>query len=256
MCRWCEKAASDSRYKQLISSMHADDQDRLEHTCRLASSLESIVPVAYSSIRYPVPLLAPFFDARAAYSVPHNYYQPLLVDGQPLGVAFAHGSMRSVFFSGSRLMVFSKNVHHTEGQEFFSSFLLLHLEKSEYAARLEGEALTLSCDITKAMKNLLTGQVEKKRIAFHFVHQPIASRFVTKDQLTQSGHLKAAYEKYGGHEARLASVDIEGFAITVPHFAPHPYLLQEHGEFGFDTPRAMQEMVLEYFRAHLERVEG
>jgi hypothetical protein len=44
---------------------------------------------------------------------------------------------------------------------------------------------------------------------------------------------------------------MEGYAITVPHFSPHPYMIQLCKEFGYDEPRAMQEHVIDYFRAHL-----
>lgn len=251
MCEWCTKAKASSAYTNFLKSMFNDDEERIETTKVLASKLQTITPQLYTSMQYPAQLLYPMFDARAAYSVPHNYYQNLLLDGERTGVTFAHGSMRSVFFVKQRLVIFSKNVKHMEGKEFFSGFLLLHLDPKEYSYELKDEELSIKCDITKPLKNLLTGKVEKKKIFFNFVHKAITNRIVSKDQIMSSSHLRSIYSKYGGLKGRMASIDIEGYAITVAHFAPHPYMLQTYKDFGFSEHRKMQEHVLDYFRAHL-----
>ena len=50
---------------------------------------------------------------------------------------------------------------------------------------------------------------------------------------------------------KSSSIDMEGYAITVPHFSPHPYLLQLHAQFGFGSNRDFQEHVIDYFKEHL-----
>ena len=45
---------------------------------------------------------------------------------------------------------------------------------------------------------------------------------------------------------------MEGYVVTVPHFSPHPYMLQLHKEFGFKDNKDFQERgVFEYFKNHL-----
>jgi hypothetical protein len=59
------------------------------------------------------------------------------------------------------------------------------------------------------------------------------------------------YERFGGAQLKSASMDMEGYAITVPHFSPHPYMLQLRKEFGFAENKEFQLHVADYFRAHL-----
>lgn len=251
MCQWCEKARKSVAYTNFLREMQKEDMQRIEATKEFAQQLETVELQVCSSMEYPFTFLQPMFEARAAYAVPHNYYQNLHVQGERAGVAFAHGSMRSMFFAGSRLVLFSKNVQHREGREFFTSFVLLHLESKEFSFVWKENDLTVRAQVEKPMKNLLTGKVEKKQIAFNFVHQNVQNRIVSREQVMQSSLLKNVYKNYMGVGKKMASVDIEGYAITVPHFAPHPYLLQTHAKFGFTGNRDMQEHVLDYFRAHL-----
>jgi hypothetical protein len=49
----------------------------------------------------------------------------------------------------------------------------------------------------------------------------------------------------------FASADLEGYVVTVPHFSPHPYLLQAGAELGHPTNRHFQEHVIDYLKEHL-----
>ena len=232
--------------------MHADDLLRLENSKKLATDLKTLTHSIYSSVKWPVKLNHPMFEARAAYSVPHNYFQSLAINDEKQPGAFAHGSMRSMFFVDKRLFLFSKNVAHDQALDFFSSFLLMHFEKDEYKLELESERIVISANIEKSMRNLITNKVEKTKVEFTFVNESVKNRIVSKEQVADSGYLKGIYEKYGGLASKISSIDLEGYAITVPHFSPHPYLLQLHKELGFESNRDFQERgVLEYFKAHL-----
>jgi len=254
MCKICDIAKSSPDYDVLMQKMLEEDQVRLEFSKQMAEEIRPIKKFICSSIKWPIKLHFPFFEARTAFSVPQNYFQNLLIDNERQGVTFAHGAMRSIFFSGDDLMVFSKTVNHKEGKEFFTSFVLAHFGPNEYAAKVEGENITIKVDAEKQMRNLLTGEVEKKRIAFNFVNNPVKARIVTKEQIFTSAQFKSVYAKFGGASAKSASIDIEGYAITVPHFSPHPYLLQLHEKFGYGSNRQFQEnLVKDYFLAHLKK---
>jgi len=254
MCELCERAKNSAGYLSLLSKMLEEDMARLEFSKALAGDIRLLGSNLYTSVSWPVKLSYPMFDARAAYSVPYNYFQNLYLDGERLGVAFAHGAMRSVFFADKRLMLLSKSVNTRDGREFLTSMLLLHLEAGEYSATKAGDGtLMLSADVTKPMKNLVTGRVENKKLLFNFTHKPVAGRIVTREKVLTSAQFRNVYSKYGGAQLKSASIDLEGYAITVPHFAPHPYMLQLNQDFGFASNRQFQENVEEYFNAHLGR---
>ncbi|MEW6036268.1 MAG: hypothetical protein AB1529_06655 [Candidatus Micrarchaeota archaeon] len=251
MCQLCQKAKAMEAYGALVSGMLEEDKSRMEHTKLMAESLSPIKRAVYSSMNWPVRLVYPMFEARAAYAVPNNYFQNVLLDDERLGNGFAHGAMRSLFFAGERLIVLSKSVNFKDAKEFFTSFLLLHLEKGEYEVKAGAGEMRISASVEKPMMNLVTGKPEKKRIAFTFIHQGVEGRIVSREQAATSARFKSVYEKYGGASMKSASMDMEGYAITVPHFSPHPYMLQLHEQFGYKDNKEMQLHAVDYFREHL-----
>ena len=251
MCELCRKAKEVRGYDEFISRMLEEDKARLEYSKVMALSISLIGKSLFSSMNWPVKLVYPMFEARAAYAVPNNYFQNINVDGERLGNGFAHGAMRSFFFAGGKLVVFSKSVNFHDAKEFFTSFLLLHLEKGEYEAKEGAGEIRISADVEKPMVNLVSGKVEKKRVSFTFIHQPVIGRIVSKEQAANSARFKNVYDRYGGAQMKSSSMDMEGYAITVPHFSPHPYMLQLHKEFGFETNKDFQMNVADFIRAHL-----
>ncbi len=256
MCDLCEKAKNSRQYEQYISKMLEEDKSRLEYTKVMAGALPSLA--AYSSMNWPIKFVYPMFEARTAYAVPNNYFQNIVLDGERLGNSFAHGAMRSIFFVGERLVVFSKAVNFKDGKEFFTSFLLIHLDKNEYTieggmGNELGETVTITSRIEKPMMNLITGKAEKKQIAFSFNHQKVEGRIVSKDHVLSSARFKSVYEKYGSTQIKSGSMDMEGYAITVPHFSPHPYMLQLHEDFGYSDNKELQLHVMDYWRTHLAK---
>ncbi|HSB47214.1 MAG TPA: hypothetical protein VLD37_04305 [Candidatus Bilamarchaeum sp.] len=251
MCDYCSKSKMPGQYADLVSKMLDEDKERMERSKIAAEELSPIKKSVYSSMSWPVKLVYPMFEARAAYAVPNNYFQNIALGEERLGNSFAHGAMRSVFFAGDRLVLFSKGVNFKDGKEFFTSFLLLHLEKGEYEAKAAGNEIKISASVEKPMMNLITGKAEKKRVAFAFIHQSVAGRIVSKDQVASSARFKNVYDKYQGAQMKSGSMDMEGYAVTVPHFSPHPYMLQCRKDFGFETNKDFQLKVEDYFRAHL-----
>ncbi len=252
MCRFCQAAKGNTEYNGLISKMMEEDAARMEYSKKMADSLSVIKRALYSSMSWPVKLVYPMFEARTAFAVPNNYFQNITIDDERLGNSFAHGAMRSVFFAGDRLVLFSKTVNFRDADEYFTSFLLLHLEKGEYKVQKGAGEIRITASVEKPMMNLYSGKTERKRIAFGFVHQSVEGRIVSKEQAAASAHFKTVYGKYaGGTQIKSGSMDMEGYAITVPHFSPHPYMLQLHQQFGFETNKEFQLHVKEYFEEHL-----
>ncbi len=246
-----ERAKEIIQYRSFIEKMHQEDLSRLDSTRRFSEDLRPLLGACYSSMEWPVKFFEPMFEARTTYAVPKNYYQGILLDSEKLGVGFSHGSMRSIFFVGDRLILFSKLTNHRKGEEFFTSFLLVHLDSHEFTVKQKLDKLFISCDVAKPMLNLVTRKPEKKSIKFNFVHQSVKNRIVSKEQVVQSARFKQVYQRFGGARKKAASIDLEGYAVTVPHFSPHPYMLQLHQEFGFSSNRDMQEHVMDYFNEHL-----
>lgn len=252
MCDFCEKARSIGEYDQFMEKMLQEDRDRMEYSRAMVQSLSPISKSIYASMDWPVKLVHPMFEARAAYAVPNNYFQNIHLDEERLGNSFGHGAMRSLFFAGDRLVVFSKTTNFHDSREFFTSFLLLHFEKNEYDAKVSGGEIKLTVQAEKLMKNLITEKVEKKKIVLSFVNQSVQGKIVSREQAAASSRFKNVYDKYIGADMKAASMDMEGYAITVPHFSPHPYMLQLHEKFGFATNKELQLHVEDYFKVHIQ----
>lgn len=246
-----EKAMRIPGYADILGKMLDDDKARMEYSKEMAKQMGLIGKNCYSSMKWPVKLVHPMFEARTAYAVPNNYFQNVMLAGERIGNSFAHGAMRSVFFVGNRLVLFSKSTNFKDGKEFFISFLLLHLEKGEYKLTDKMGELSLTARVEKPMKNLITGAVEKKEVFFNFIHKPVEGRIVSKDRAARSARFKNVYSRFGGAHTKSASMDLEGYAITVPHFSPHPYMLQLAKEFGYEDNKDFQLHAADYFRARL-----
>ena len=254
MCNLCEKVKKSTNYNSFMEKMLSADVERIEFSKTMAEEMPSLSNLLYTSVNYPIELVYPMFEARTAFSVPSNYYQQLTVGEERHSNAFAHGAMRSLFFIGTRLFLFSKTVNHKDGKEFFTSFALLHFDKGEFRYSWEGDNLTISFDGDKTMKNLITEKTEKKHILFNFFSQNVKNHIVSREDVATSSQFKAIYAKHGTATSRVASIDIEGYAITVHHFSPHPYLLQISQELGYGSNREFQERgVLAYFKEHLSQ---
>ncbi|MDD5023194.1 MAG: hypothetical protein PHU63_03430 [Candidatus ainarchaeum sp.] len=253
MCILCEKTKEISEYKTLISKSIIRDQEILRNTEILSQEKMPILQeLCYSSVKWPVKLYYPMFEARNAFAVPNNYFQSLFINGGKMGVYFSHGSTRSVFFSGERLILLSKTINHHEGMDYFTSFTLAHFNKNEYVYGYEDGIFYIRAKIKKTFFNLINKKIENKEISFNFLHYSLKNRILSKDQALTSTHMKNIYDNYSSITAKLSSSDLAGYVISVPHFSPHPYLLQVHEQLGYGSNRELQEFgVNRYFESHL-----
>jgi hypothetical protein len=252
MCKICEIASLSSEYLALLEKMAGEDRLRFKATKEFVEKLPSLSRNLYTSLNWPTRLSVPLFEARAAFAVPHKYFQQLLLDGERMGNHFGHGATRSVFFSGKKLVLFSKTVGQEAGRPFFSSFLFTHFEPNEYSVAYDGKDMKIAVDAEKPLKNLITGKVETKKIHFNFFHQNLEGKILSKQQAMQSSYVKKILGKRGNVRTLFASADLEGYVVSVSHFSPHPFLLRMHQDFGYGSSRQFQEHVLDYFKEHLK----
>ncbi len=251
MCKICDGAANNSEYLSLLNKSTEEDCLRLDTSRKFTDKYPSLAHNLYTSLKWPTKLSKPLFEARVAFAVPNNYFQHLHLDGERTGNHFAHGATRSIFFSGDNLVLFSKTIAQDAGRPFLSSFLFTHFNKKEYSVAYDGKDMKISVNIEKPLKNLITGKIERRRITFTFFHQGIEGRIISKEQAVQSSYVKKMYGKRGNVRTLFASADLEGYVVSVSHFAPHPFLLRLCKEFGFESFRGFQEHVMDYFIEHL-----
>lgn len=256
MCRICEAAASSNGYLSMLGKSLSEDSARIESSKKFLDKFPSISKSMYTSLKWPAQLSKPLFEARAAFAIPTNYFQQILLDGEKMGNHFSHGSTRSIYFSGEKLILLSKSVSQEAGVPFMGSFLFLHFDKNEYSFAYDGQDLRISADVEKPLKNVITGKVEKKRIRFDFFHQNLEGRIISKEQAMQSSYVQKAYGTRGDVRSLFASADLEGYVVSVNHLSPHPFMLQNAKDFGFETYRQFQEHVLDYFSEHLGFTKG
>ncbi len=250
MCRLCS-AAENSSYPKKMDAMVQEDLAIIERTRPFLEKFPSVKNSLLTTVEFPPTLHKPLFEARNAYTLISNYFQQLLLDGNKQSPMFSGGSTRSIFFSGDYLMLLSKSAAQDAGRVFFGHYLLFHFTKDEYEAKYEGSTLSLSANCTKKARNLLTGEVREHRISFNFLHQKTEGRILKKEEAMRSDYVRKIYSARGAMKDIFASADLEGYVITVPHFSPHPYLLQCGNELGHPTNRHFQENLLEYLLEHL-----
>jgi len=250
MCRLCP-ALANSSYFSKMDAMLQEDLGRVERSRGMSEKFPSVRSSLLTTVNFPPKIRKPLFEARTAYTLINNYFQQLMLDGNKQSAMFSGGSTRSIFFSGDYLMLLSKSVAQDAGVDFFGHYLLFHFTKDEYEAKFDGSNLSISVNCRKKAKNLISGENEEHAISFNFIHQPVEGRILKKEEAMRSDYVRKIMGARAGGGDIFASADLEGYVITVPHFSPHPYLLQAGKEVGHESNRHFQEHVLDYILEHL-----
>lgn len=254
MCQLCEKTANLTNYQEIFESAFEEDQQIIEKTREKAHEMKGITNSFLTTINFPFKVKMPLFEPRVGFCTPNNYFQNLFLNGEKLGNSFTNKSTRSVFFNSERLILISKSLNIGGVGEFYTSYLAVNFEKGEYEMEVGEKQVKLSARKKSRGKNILTGDVQEFEIAFSFSHENLDGKFIQKSQVANSTLFSSVYgQKSKGIASptkKVASMDLEGYVITVPHFAPHPYLLKVKNEIGISSNRAFQEQVIEYFKEH------
>ncbi len=207
-------------YLRHMEEMIKQDKIRLENSKGNSLAEKN----SWINFNYPTLIKKPLIEARMAYATPLNYFQYLYLDGFRVGNHFSHGSTRAIFFHKERLYLISKHVKTGDGPERFTSFFAIAFEKKEYKIEKGINEIRIRVDCEKKLKNPLTGSIEVKKIEFSFVHKDILGKLLSKTEVAQSPYFKKIYGKQAF--AKAQSVDMIGFAVSVPHLSPHPYIIQ------------------------------
>ncbi|MEM3071281.1 MAG: hypothetical protein QXG33_01765 [Candidatus Anstonellales archaeon] len=213
----------------------------MEITTNLSNADPSFSKDICSNLPFPIKVSYPLFEPRAPYTSSSNYFQPMYVDGQKQPIRFAGDSTRALSIYEGNLILLSKFVETKEGKEHFQSYFLIKFSPSEFNITKTQTSLTISANCKKILKNIITKEEEERTVSFAFVHKDISHAIINKKG-GLSTKVKEVYEK----KVYPLLNDLENYLISVPHFNPHPYLLDCYSELGFKSRREMQIKSWEY----------
>lgn len=254
MCQLCEKTVNLTNYQEIFEKTFEEDQKILENSRMKIEEMKGIANNFFTTVNFPFKVKVPLFEPRVGFCAPNNYFQNLFLNGEKLGNSFTNKSTRSIFFNSGRMILISKSLNVGGVGEFYTSYLVVNFEKGEYDLEVGEKQVKLSAKKRSKGKNLLNGEIKEFEIAFSFSHENLDGKFIQKSQVANSTLFSGVYgQKSNGAvnaAKKVASMDLEGYVITVPHFAPHPYLLKVKNELGIASNRAFQEQVVNYFREH------
>lgn len=243
MCRLCVK---NQNYKKLIDTMLWQDRKRIENTKMLAEKIEKLKDSIYYESEFTID--EPMLEPKMPLPVPTNYFQNLLINGEKAPNAFSHGSTRAIFFRDKKMHLLSKQAIVREGIEYMSHYLYCSFPLSELNIKVSEKECVVGFSGRKKLRNLISGAYEEKEIAFAFSHQNIEGKFTSKDRLVASQSYRAVIARHTDLDSFLDYIGMEGYIVTVAHFAPFPYLLNLHKEYGYGSRKEMASDVSNYLR--------
>ncbi|MEM4367280.1 MAG: hypothetical protein QW035_04095 [Candidatus Anstonellales archaeon] len=243
MCRLCNRNAN---YERLIATMLEQDRKRIESTKVLAERIEKLKSAIYSEGE--ISIGKPMLEPKMPLPVPTNYFQNLLIDGEKAPNAFSHGSTRAIFFKEKKVHLLSKQAVVKDGVEFMAHYIYCSFPFSELSMKIGEKESVIEFRGKKKMTNLITGKEEEKELAFMFSHQNIEGKFTSKDRLVASQSYRSVIARHTNIDSFLDYIGMEGYIVTVAHFAPFPYLLNLHKEYGYDSRKEMASDVNNYLK--------
>lgn len=258
MCETCSKLRT-SAYSGIISKYMLEDVQRLMNTNDnyMATKPEdsgaardnTYAPLLFSQEDFPFiePLL--YLEPRVALPKPTRYYQAMRVDGKDLRMDWSSGSMQALGFKDGSVILLAKAVVKNMGEaERLSHYVLAKLRKDELKTTEASNVLTIAFKGHMDGIDIKSRKIEGHDIEFSFRHHNNENAIVPVAAVSASAI-------YGGKARVQSSTAIlsrfENYSITVPHFAPHPLLLQAHKELGFGSAMEMQKAVYKMLKQHL-----
>lgn len=230
-------------YLKKINDYFLRDMERLENTAYFSKIDDAFSKNLFTSFPLPIKISFPLFEPRAPYATASSYFQPMLVDGEKQPIKFSGDSTRSISIHDGNLIVISKSVAKKEAKEYLQSYYLLKFSPKEFTVSKTPNSIQFRASCKKKVKNIITGQEEEKEFAFSFNHKDISHSIIDK----KMGVSTKVREVHGEKIAQVLTSDLENYLISVPHFNPHPYLLDCYAELGYPSRRDMQVKAWEYF---------
>ena len=197
-------------------------------------------PEKYPAIDYPL------FEPKAAYASPVKYFQETWLEKAQLPCNWTHASTRAIGFLGGDLVLFSKFPKPSD-PKLLLSFIHLRVPISRLKAGYDQSILSVSFSGSVNATDMKSGSRRDVSVSFTFTGRKHIT--LTKKELHRSDVMSQSYGEHA--DERLASADIAGYVVSVPHFAPHPYLFNMHKELGFPSRNAMLQETNGFIMEHL-----
>jgi len=276
MCELCERARASPSYRAQLREWIARDGGRLAATREQAKGNQALANSFLSNIDFPPSIAIPLFEPRVPNPNPSNYFQNAFVDGVRLHSGWSHDCARSIgFFEDGGLLFITKAVARSVGApEYLFYLYVIRFEKGEFRLSVDasGKAL-LEANVQKTGTNILSGAPASRLFSFSFQHFPTDTAILPKERAAAYYAQRAAAHAPGAapHQpsisgfggapvspaaprpsllSRTSGSSFEEYAITVPHLAPHPYLLQAYQELGFSSRIELQNSVSKFLKEH------
>lgn len=238
MCKLCGALSSTNYFSQMDEWVKRD----AERIARMKSA--GAQASVFSSIPFPPKIDFPLFEPLVQFSSPPHYYQGLAVDRLHLVNSWSHDFARAFGFSGGKLFMIAKAV---DKQDNFLFYYLTEFEKGELEMSVdERNRISIAAsNIQKIGSNLLTGAGEARAFDFEWQHNQTEQSFVSAERANTNPLLQRAGVRVPPNAE---------YVVTFPHFAPHPYLMNEHAKFGYKTRMEMQKDVGNLVASHLAQL--
>lgn len=226
----------NTEYFSLIQKMQLKDKQLLEDSKTnqdsvLFSFKDEIPKITYILI-----------EPKTSFATPIKYFQDLYINNEKWPFIWRHGSTRALGFDQSNIYLLSKHLYADE--KYFSHYLFLRFDKHEIIKKIdESNSLQFSFNGKKEVYNLKTEILETIQIQFNFIQKPFH-----KTQKQRAQNTTMYKNTYRGENISQAASKFEDYVVTVPHFSPHPYLLNEFKKLGFEKRSDMQKAVFDYLK--------
>ncbi|RLG17952.1 hypothetical protein DRN67_04705 [Candidatus Micrarchaeota archaeon] len=233
-----------SAYIEQMKKWAQRDAERLERMKNTGSG----GPI-FTNLGFPLQISFPLFEAKAPMSVPTKYYQALQIDGSPLRNDWAPDFCRSIAFLNDGLLLVSKAVARS-GVDTLLFYHAVKFKGNEYSftALGGGKFEVVVSNVKVKGMDLLRDAETVHNFDFTFKHSPTkGSKMSFASFKARSGVISNIYKRHGGMLR-----ESKGHVIAVPHFAPHPYLLNEYARFGYKGKSEFQDDVSELLRSLLK----
>jgi len=205
----------------------------------------------FTNIEFPLNSPYLLFEPRVPMLKPTRYYQNFNVDGELKRLDWSAGSTRAIGFNGKKIIFISKAVSKEIGDvEKMDHYVAVELNKNDLQIKEEENVLTLSLNKEINGKNLKTNVEEKHKLEFSFIFANNDRAIMPKAMAQQSMYGRSSISQ----TSQIIS-KFENYTITVLHFAPHPILIQNYKEFGFEGPIDFQRNCYNIIKQLLNEVK-
>ncbi len=212
------RVLEDEELRKQYDEMKDRDAERLERTLN-SRNLEVEPVVILEKLIRDVRYTRVWLEPRVGYPNPINYYQKLMVNGQPLSIFWRHDCLRGFDVENGQLILMSKHVD--EKELYFYSYIYLEFAPDEFKVIREGPRW-----IVQGKKEANTYDGRSVIVEFSFVHNPIHRLGVAHSSTRPGLYNKYRRTTYKGNMSENV--------IPNNHVMFHPYILNMSERLGME----------------------